>query len=517
MAAALPEHLSGLLDAAAYPHPVRAVELVQTHVSWVLLTGEYAYKLKRPVNYPFLDMRDAARRLELCREELRLNRRFAASLYLDLCPIVRREGVARMGGAGEVIEHAVRMRQFPREQELDLLVATDAAPPDELRSFGVALADIHASLPCAADDTQWGTVADTRAAIMANVEQAAALEAQHFGTHGVAALRGRIEAELDASQAWRMARRAAGRVRECHGDLHCGNVVRWDGVLQAFDCLEFAPALRWMDVAQEIAFLLADLRTRGATAQAHAFLGGYLAQSGDYAACRGLALYQAHCALVRAKVMALSAQQGAAPGRYGFAEYLATAGRSLAPRHPVLLAVSGLSGSGKSWLATRLAPLLDAVHLQSDVERKRLAGLRATDRSGSEVGGQLYSAATTDKVYAHLCGCAGQLLTAGCSVIIDATFGSRAQRAQLAAVAHRLGLPLRLIECRAPLEVLRQRLRRRAAQGTDASDADEQVLDWQLRNTQALQADEDIATLQVDTAVEMDGAALLALSRRCAP
>jgi aminoglycoside phosphotransferase family enzyme/predicted kinase len=502
MAAALPEHLSGLLDAAAYPHPVDKVELVQTHVSWVLLTGEYAYKLKRPVHYPFLDMRDGARRLALCREELRLNRRFAAALYLALCPVVRRDGAARMGGAGEVIEHAVRMRQFPRGLELDRLLQAGRIEPAELHAFGRALAGIHATLPRAAAAAPWGTPATVRAAITTNLQQAAALETQRRGTRDIAALRGEIEARLEELAPWLAARRAGGHVRECHGDLHSGNVVRWDGALQAFDCLEFDPALRWIDVAQEIAFLRADLAARGAAAHAHAFLGGYLAESGDYAACRGLALYEAHCALVRAKVAALAADERAADAP-GSAAHVAAARAALAPRRPVLVAIMGLSGSGKTWLASRLAPLLDAVHLQSDVERKRLAGLAAGARSGSGVATGLYAPEATARLYAHLAGCAGELLGAGCSVVVDATCGTRDQRARLRGMAQQLGVPLRVIVCRAPEQTLRQRLRQRAAQGIDASEADAAVLDWQLRHAQPVQGEEGLSVIEVDTSLEL--------------
>jgi aminoglycoside phosphotransferase family enzyme/predicted kinase len=510
----LPEHLSGLLDVAAYPHAVSRVELVQTHISWVLLTGEYAYKIKRPVCYPFLDMRDRQRRLELCQEELRLNQRFAAGLYLDLCPIVQRDGRTRMGGEGMVLEHAVRMRQFPHEAALDRLVATDRVTAAELQAFGGALADIHELLPRADEGMPWGTVPAARAVMIENLQQASTLEAQRYGTRRIEALRGPFEASLDAAAEWMRTRRATGHVRECHGDLHCGNVVRWDGALQGFDCLEFAPALRWIDVSQEIAFLLADLDTRGAAALAHGFLGGYLARGGDYDACRGLAFYQAHCALVRAKVMALSTAEQAA-GRYGFGEYVDTAERVLAPRRPVLVAVTGLSGSGKTWLATRLAPLLGAIHLQSDVERKRLAGMQATDRSASGLATQLYSPANTERLYAHLCGSAGKLLAAGWNVIVDATFMTSARRAQLRDLAARQGAPLHVIVCQAPPETLRRRVQQRSALRTDASEADASVLDWQLRHHEPVTASEGLQELTVSTVADMDSGTLAELARRC--
>jgi uncharacterized protein len=510
----LPEHLSGLLEPASYPHPVRGVELLQTPISWVLLTGDYAYKIKRPVCYPFLDMRDGQRRLELCREELRLNRRFTTALYLDVCPIVQRDSKARMGGTGEVLEHAVRMRQFPRTEELDRLLEAGRSEAGELRDFGGALAGIHATLPRAMEGARWGDPAAVCAAITSNLDQTGALGADRFGTHRVALLRPAILAGLAALTPWMGARRAAGFVRECHGDLHCGNVVRWDGALHAFDCLEFDPALRWIDPAQEIAFLLADLTARNAAAHAHAFISGYLAHSGDYGACRGIALYMAHCALVRAKVMALAADERAA-ARIGFPEFADAAEQSLAPRHPVLVVMMGLSGSGKSVLAAQLAPLLGAIHLQSDLERKRLAGMAPGQRSDSGVAADLYAPQLTDGVYAHLARSAQEMLAGGWSVIVDATFATRARRAMLADVAARCGAPLRVLACHAPVEVLRERVTRRAAAGADASEADVPVLEWQLRHAEALRADEGLPVVDVDTSEQFTADALAALVRRC--
>ena len=386
--------------------------------------------------------------------------------------------------------------------------------PAELHSFGLALADIHESLPRAADSSQWGSAAAVRGAINSNLAQAAALEAQRYGTHRVEALRPALLAGLDRLESWISARRATGYVRECHGDLHCGNVVRWEGELRAFDCLEFEPSLRWIDVAQEIAFLLADLEARDATAHAHAFISGYLARSGDYAACRGIALYKAHCALVRAKVMALAADERAT-GRYGFAEFVAAAGQSLAPRHPVLVVIMGLSGSGKTWLATRLAPLLGAIHLQSDVERKRLAGMKPGQRSGSALEADLYAPAATDRLYAHLGDCAAQLLADGWSVIVDATFTGRDKRARMRELAIRLGVPLHVIACHAPAEILRRRVEQRAALGADASEADTTVLDWQLRHAEPLLPEEQLPVLHVDTSTQLPADSLAGLELWC--
>ena len=278
--------------------------------------------------------------------------------------------------------------------------------------------------------------------------------------------------------------------------------------------LEFDPALRWVDVAQEIGFLLADLETRAATAYAHAFISGYLARSGDYAACRGVPLYRAHCALVRAKVMVLAADERAA-GRFGFSEFLGAAAHSLAPRHPVLVVFTGLSGSGKTRLATQLAPLLGAIHLQSDVERKRLAGMKPGQRSGSALEADLYAPAATDHLYAYLEDCAAQLLADGWSVIVDATFARRDKRARMRELALRLGVPLHVIACQAPEEVLRRRIEERAALRTDASEADAAVLDWQLRHAEPLLPDERLPVVHIDTSTQLTEDALASLAGQC--
>ena len=250
----------------------------------MLLTGEYAYKIKKPVCYAFVDLRSAERRAFLCGEEVRLNRRFAPTLYVGVCDIIARDGTARIAGQGDVIEHAVRMRQFEREDELDRLLASGRIAPPELEAFGRDLAAIHAGLPVADDAQAWGRPAAVRSLVLENLEQCAQV-AMPLGTDAeLRALRQPCTARLEAAEPWIAARRQAGRVRECHGDLHSRNIVRYAGHLAAFDCLEFDPAFRWIDVADEIAFLLMDLDARRFPLHAQAFRGGYLAQCGDYQA-----------------------------------------------------------------------------------------------------------------------------------------------------------------------------------------------------------------------------------------
>jgi predicted kinase len=299
-------------------------------------------------------------------------------------------------------------------------------------------------------------------------------------------------------------RREQGRVQECHGDLHTRNVVRHHGRLLAFDCMEFEPAFRWIDVAEEIAFLLMDLRVQGAPRHAQAFLSGFLTQGGDYAACRLLRVYAIHRALVRAKVAALeaaatsdAATRVAATAKHR--DYLEEIRRLLARQRPMLLLMSGLSGSGKTWLACQLAPLLGAVHLRSDVERKRLAGMAEQQKSGADIGQGIYSRAANERVVEHLLGCADDVLDGGFAVIVDATFGRRSDRGRFRQLAARHGVELRLIHCHAPGAVLESRIRGRQQAGLDASEADLAVLAWQQAHREAITVDEEMKVIDIDT------------------
>jgi predicted kinase len=255
--------------------------------------------------------------------------------------------------------------------------------------------------------------------------------------------------------------------------------------------MEFEPAFRWIDVAEEVALLVADLRARGHARHAYAFLSGYLAQSGDFGLCRVLDLYKGHRALTRAKVAAL---EGA---RSDHDAQLGEACRSLTPKSPLLVLVTGLSGSGKTWLARRLAPDLGAIHLRSDVERKRLAGLAEHADSRSATGAGLYSAENSERIYAHLAQCAEGVLAGGYPAIVDATFLRRSQRALFVALARRMSVRLQVVHCDAPASLLRNRIEERYAAGGDASEADLAVLDWQLQQCEPIDSAEALDVVKV--------------------
>ena len=504
----LPASLAGLLKARAYPHPVALISVIETPISWVVLAGEFAYKIKRPVRYPFIDQRSAERRRWLCAEELRLNRRFAPELYLGVCQIVGTGERARVQlesvGADKVSEYAVRMQRFATDDVLDRQVALGRIAPEILEVFGRTLADIHATLPSVTVDAPWGEPESVRALLSGNLLECAAA-AEEFGGRGrVMALRSPLEGRLAQASPWIAIRRITARVRECHGDLHSRNIIVRQGRLVPFDCLEYEPAFRWIDVADEIAFLSSDLSSRGHGAHAHAFLSAYLERSGDYHACRVIKLYEAHRALVRAKVAAIAAalQRNGAEREALRAEYerlVAHASAALAARHPRLVLMSGLSGSGKTWLARQLADRLAAVHLRSDIERKRRAGLTALERSESGVAVGLYDTEVSEQVYDDLAREAYDGLTGGYTVIVDATLLRREQRRRFGELGARAKAPTYLVSCAAPLEVLRQRLQERFAGRQDASEADASVLEWQRRRLEPIGADEPFEAVEIES------------------
>lgn len=512
-----------LLDPSIYPHAAHELSVIETHVSWIALAGPYAYKLKKPVRFDFLDYSTRARRRAACETELALNRRWAPTLYLDLVVLGDladtagdAAGAAGWRPASAEGEPAVRMARFDRDEELDVLVARGAVAATELAALGRDLAGWHDTAPVDAAAT-WGGAAEALGAALDTFDALRA-PGTPFDADRIAVLEAGVRTRHAALAPWFDARRAAGRVRECHGDLHTRNVVRLGGRLVPFDAIDFAPRLRWIDVAADAAFLAMDLERLGRDDLAHAFLDGWFAAGGDYEAATGLGWLVAYRALVRAKVDALRARQLGA-GREAAAAwreceaYVALAEKRLRARRGRLYAASGVSGAGKSWLAERLVPALPAIRVRSDVERKRLAGLGALETSASPVAGGLYAPALTADTYRRLRELAGMLAEAGFDVLVDATHLDRVHRAELAGLAARLGTTLAWLECTAPEPVLRSRV---AARTGDPSEATVAVLERQLASRDPLATAEAARAVRVDTAGPVDATAVAAALRAAA-
>ena len=498
--------IAGLLRPAAYPHPVREpVRVAETHISWVLLTGEVAYKVKKPVRLSFLDYSTLERRRALCEEELRLNRRLAPDLYLGVSAICGPPAAPRVDGDGAPVEYAVRMRQFAPQDELAALLEADAVTAVDVARLGAAIARFHDAAAAAPIDSGFGRPDTIHRVTLDNFAELRALPEAAAWRTDVDDLERDVTALHDRLRPLMLERRAAGWVRECHGDLHCGNVVRWAGALTAFDGIEFDPKLRFIDVLNDIAFLTMDLAERRHAELRRAVLQAWLEALGAWTALPLLPYYETYRALVRAKVDALRALQleaGSAPRAAavaGCSRYLAWAKARVARRRPALIITCGLSGSGKTWLARHLASRLGALHVRSDVERKRLAGLEAHADSRSLPDAGIYSREFNERTYAHLHDCAAAALVAGESIVVDAAFLRHGERQQFLDLARQSDAPFTIVHCSAPDPVLRQRVTARAAARNDASEAGLDVLQRQPGYWEPFDVQQQAVVVSADT------------------
>jgi aminoglycoside phosphotransferase family enzyme/predicted kinase len=506
--------IQGLLRPDAYPHSTRRVELLETHCAWVLLTGDYAFKIKKPVDFGFLDYSTLEKRRFFCHEEIRLNRRFAPQIYLDVVAIRGEPERPHIEGDGPVLEYAVRMRQFPADGLLSQLAETGRLEAAHIDQMIERVASFHQATARASPESQYGDPARIHHWVVENFEHIRSAISTAEDQQQLARLRQWVEQERSRLEPLLCSRKRDGFIRECHGDLHLGNLTLIDGAVTLFDCIEFNPELRWIDVISEVAFLIMDLQERGYAQFANRFLNGYLQHSGDYAGIGVLPYYLVYRAAVRAKVAVLRAQQAAPASpvlrhaRREYHEYARLAERYTEPRQAALLITSGLSGSGKSTLARQLCEQHGMIQLRSDLERKRLAGLAALDSSRSALGSGIYTPDQTQRTYGRLAELAAAVVGAGYSAIVDATFLQRRQRAMFRELAEDRGVPFAILDCQAPEAELRRRIRLRRAAGADASEATLQVLDSQLAGREKLDRDETALAIRVDTTAPQDFAVL---------
>jgi len=484
----------------------QSVELIETHISWVLLTPAHAYKLKKPVRFPFVDFSSADARRHFCEEELRLNRRFAPMLYLDILPVRGSPQSPRLGGDEDdlPIDHVIRMRRFAQSALMRNLLVSGRLEPVWVDGLAHRLAGLHATASATPPSADHGS--PTRIARSAH-DAWATLRAQH-DDHRLPALHTWLETQGRALRPLWEARQGNGAVRECHGDLHMGNVVLLDGDLVPFDCIEFDAGLRWIDVMSDVAFLTMDLKAHGRQDLAFRFLDGWLQGSGDHAGLQVLHFYEVYRALVRALTTALGQQTAQTPLR---PDYLALAAEWAAspPRDARLMITHGLSGSGKSTVTSRLLRAARAIRIRSDVERKRLFGLDPLEQSAA-LGLNIYTEQATDDTFASLRARARAALLAGYAVIVDATFLRGHRRREFQALAMELQVPFTILDCQANIATLRHRLTARAASGSDASEAGVDVLERQLLSREPLEADERALAIEVSTEDTMDMAVIAA-------
>lgn len=473
------------------------VQRVQTHISWVLLTPQHAYKLKRPVNLGFIDFTTLDARRHYCEAELRLNQRLAPALYLAVLPVCGTPDAPHLGGPGEPIDWVVQMRRFPDGALWSEQLAAGTLLPAHIDAFAAQLAAFHAQAPRAEAAHGWGLAPHVAGPALNALASAERLSPGAAGE----ALRLWLITEGERLAPLWAERAAQGHVRECHGDLHLANVVTLEGgQVTAFDCLEFDPALRWIDVMSDAGFLVMDLWAHGRRDLAFRFLNAWLDRSGQHDGLPVLRYYLVYRALVRGMV-------GLMQQRRGGPDYLALARELATLREPRLLITCGLPGSGKSRVSGELLEAAGAIRLRSDVERKRLHGLDALAQSQA-LGLDIYTPEATEHTFAHLREMARVSLGAGWPTIVDAANLKRAERDRFSQVAQAAGAPFAVLACEAPPQVLRERVTRRAALRDDPSEAGPQVLEKLMTLREPLGEDERPHTIEVDTTQPLDAAAL---------
>ena len=493
--------LTALQNPDLYDHPVSGFTLIETHISWVLLTGDYVSKVKKPVNFGFLDYSSLEQRQHFCQEEVRLNRRLAPELYLDVIPVTGSAEAPVLGGDGPAIAYLVKTRQFRQQDLLGNLQRDGGLTVSHIDELAGVLARFHGQIEHAGLNTPFGTPQQVHAPVTQNFEQIRPFLSDT----------GDLQ-QLDALEQWANTthqrlipqineRKAAGLIRECHGDIYLDNVTLVNGQVTLFDCIEFNEPFRWTDVMADVAFMSMDLEDRGLHALSRRFVSAYLEHTGDYQGLAVLNYYKAYRAMVRAKVALfglndqMSAEQRASVMQryYGYAA-LAESYTEVAPRFGLL--TFGVSGSGKSTLAVKLVEQLGAIRLRSDVERKRLFG--SDDNPSLDSG--LYAPERSEQTYQRLACLAAQTLANGYPVIVDATHLKQAQRQLMRDAIEDQGAPCLILHCDAPQASIEQWLKERQQAGTDVSDAGIEVMRHQLQEMEPLDADEAALSIRVDTA-----------------
>lgn len=509
-----PDLIAGLLKPEAYPHPVGPIQVIETHISWVFLTGRYAYKIKKPVQLSFLDFRALEQRRFYCEEELRLNRCWAPELYDEVVPVGLKDGAPYIGGGGPAVEYAVRMHQFDQAQRLDHLLDADQLGVADMPELAQEIAARHLAAERAGPASR--LLLTTKRLMWENFDELIGVVAHQR----IAALHGWTKESLIRHEALLKERCTNGFYRECHGDLHLGNLVRLASGIRAFDCIEFGEELRQIDVVADYGFLVMDLVARGRTDLAYAFLNCYLEIAGDYNGMTLLPLYFVYRCLVRAKVAAIRRRERD-PGESSdqdtatLEHYSLLARTWTKPPRPVLVIMNGMSGTGKTWLSTRLVAAMPALRIRSDLERRRLFGLAENADSNSGIASGIYGPESGQSVYERIFEGARAVLDAGFDVILDATFLSRGYRKRAKRLARACGADFVIIRATAPLAVLEERVGTRAAKRTDASEADAEVLRFQDGTNEPLSAREALAAITVNTESEVDIATLILAIRHC--
>ena len=499
-----PPLVEALLDPWAYPEPVNAIELAETHISYLFLTGKQVYKVKKPVDFGFLDFTTMEKRRYYCEQEVELNRRMSPEVYLGVVEIREQGGRYSIGGEGTTVEYAVKMLQLPQSRTMSLLLKQGQVTEEQVRRLAVKIADFHRRAATGPEIMRLGTVEAVRENVEENFWQTEKYMGKCLSQDTFDDLVAYSRAFLEAREEIFRQRADAGRVRDCHGDLHTAQIFLENGI-SIIDCIEFNQRFRYSDVAEDIAFLAMDLDFHQRPDLSRTFVQTYVQESGDSGVMDLLDFFKSYRAYVRGKVNSFllddpelpdeEREKAASLARDYF--HLARSYSQVFPR-PALVLVTGITGTGKSTVAQELARRWDLSYISSDLTRKSLAGIGTEEHRYEDFGQGIYSAEFSQRTYESMFQQADEQLKAGRSVVLDGTFRRSVERAGAIATARKLGVGTWIVECQLPDDIARQRLESRWAEGTSVSDGR-----WELYHQQKKER-EPVSEVPADRYIPLD-------------
>lgn len=468
--------IEAMQDPGAYPHPVEAIHVIQTHTACVFLTGEYAYKIKKPVYFGFLDYRMLEQRRAFCEQEMILNRRLCPDIYLDVVPLTNQQGRLQIGGEGSAVEWAVRMRQLREADMLPARLQTNTLEENSIERLAHTLAGFHNRAHTDETVRAYGStvsLADTIAVTLRTMQQVIADTPRTEIFHTLHSYFARFQEQQTHLFRERVHQ---NRIRDCHGDLRAQNIcldARFSEGIQIFDCIEFNPSFRYIDTAADIAYLAMDLDLAGHSALRARLLEIYAREANDNDLAQILPFYLTYRAMVRGNIALLAAQESEVPAAERQAQHdLAGTAYDLAWSYagrrarPALLITVGYSGSGKSVLTREVCRRLPAIPLSSDRLRKERAGTEAA----AHLETSHYAPERRSAIYDMLRQEAGAWLSRHEHVVLDATFLDPYQRQAAVTLAQEHNAEFWVLDCQCPDAVIRQRLAARS-EDPNASDA----------------------------------------------
>lgn len=501
----LPPLIQQMLEPDFYPHPVQEpIELLQTHISFILLTGDYAYKIKKIVDFGFLDYSTLEKRRYFCEQELRMNQQQAPDLYLEVLPIIEIGDRFQFGEQEDSgIEYALKMRQFPEENLFINLFTQDQLTTKEMEELGKVVAQFHQNCPTNHDILKWGEIAQIRHSIDGNYQKTQKYIGCCQTQEQYEQTKQYTDSFFETYEAVFQSRIDHHWIRECHGDLHLKNICLYQNQILLFDRIEFNEEFRFVDVMYDVAFVVMDLEGRGRADLGNRFLNTYIEQMGDWAGLQLLPFYLTRQAYVRAKVNSLILDDPAVSeeqkeiAKQEAIQYYKLAWQYTRRSSGGIVMMSGLSGSGKSTTARKLSKRLNAIHIRSDAVRKHLAHVPLYEPGGEEI----YTLEMTEKTYQRLLELGLLLAKQGFWVILDAKYDQQEQRGKVIETCNSYQLPLQIIECTAPMDILQERLQHR--QG-DIADATADLLTSQRAKAQPFTDDEKNYLTTIDTTQNID-------------